>query len=112
MTTPPAKPSGVSGPLLELPADLPIEYSNLVRIAHSPSDLIFDFAHMLPGSSPAKVTSRIVMSPLAAKLFLRALAENLAKFEAAYGEIRTPGDSALAEQLFRPMPPHEPPANK
>jgi hypothetical protein len=89
-------------PDLDIPDDLQIEYVNLVRIAHSPSELIFDFAHMLPGNTTAHVQSRIIMSPLGAKLFYRALAENLARFETAYGKIAIPGGSSLAEQLFQP----------
>jgi hypothetical protein len=87
---------------MEVPPDLPIQYVNLVRIAHSPSELVFDFARMLPGSSGPQVTSRIVMSPLGAKLFARALAENLARYEAAFGEIRIPGEPTLADGLFHP----------
>jgi hypothetical protein len=91
---------------MEVPPDLPIEYVNLVRIAHSPSELVFDFAHLLPGSGPAKVTARLVMSPLGAKLFFRALSENLSKYEAAFGEIAVPGEPTLADNLFRsPSPP-------
>jgi hypothetical protein len=90
---------------LEVPPELEVEYVNLVRIAHSPSELVFDFAHLLPGGAPAKVRSRIVMSPLGAKLFYRALAENLAKYESAFGDIKVPGDSTLADHLFRPPQP-------
>jgi hypothetical protein len=95
---------------MELPPDLPIIYVNLVRIAHSPSELVFDFAHLLPGAGPARVASRLVMSPLGAKLFYRALAENLARYEAAFGAIAIPGDPSLVENLFRPpQPPQQPP---
>jgi len=94
---------------MEVPPDLPIEYVNLVRIAHSPSEMVFDFAHLLPGSGPAKVTARLVMSPLGAKLFYRALTENLARYEAAFGAIAIPGDPSLAENLFRPPTPPAPP---
>jgi len=109
MTLPSHRTPGPQLPPLEIPADLEVEYVNLVRIAHSPSELVFDFAHLLPGGVPAKVRSRIVMSPLGAKLFYRALAENLAKYESSFGEIHIPGDSTLADNLFRqPTPPDEP----
>ena len=88
MSTNPPRPPGQSMPDLEIPADLVIEYVNMVRIAHSPSELVFDFAQLLPGASAAKITSRIVMSPLGAKLFQHALAENLSRYEAAFGEIK------------------------
>jgi hypothetical protein len=42
------------------------------------------------------VYSRLIMTPINAKLLHRALGENLAKFEAQYGEIKTP------EQGFEP----------
>ena len=97
-------------PPIEVPADMDAEYVNLVRIAHSPSELLFDFAHLLPGSAPARVKTRLVMSPLAAKLFYRALGENLARYEAAFGEIQVPGQKSLADFLFRPpQPPENPP---
>ena len=102
--TPPQKP-GAKMPPVEIPSDLAVEYANMVRISHTPSELVFDFAHLLPGGRPAHVSSRIVMSPMAAKLFHRALSENLAKYEKVFGAIDLPGDSSLASQLFRPGPP-------
>jgi len=107
MSNNPLPPPGHQAPALELPADLPVEYVNLVRIAHSPSELVFDLAHLLPGVSPARISSRIIMSPLGAKLFLRALAENLSRYEAAFGEIPLPGSASLAETLFHPNNPNE-----
>jgi hypothetical protein len=89
-----------------MPADMEAVYSNLVRISHSPAELVFDFARQLPGQTVARVVSRLLMSPVGAKLFYRALAENLARYEAAFGEIPLPGDSPLANNLFHP---HHPP---
>ncbi len=105
MTNPP-KPSG---PVLELPADIKITYANLARISHSPADIVIDFAHLLPGELKADVGARVVMTPLSAKLLLRAITENLARFEAAFGEIHVPVNSQLAENLFKPFQPPDPP---
>ncbi len=94
------------GPEFNLPPELKAVYSNLVRITHSPADLVFDFAEILPGSGGPKVVSRVLMSPVGAKLLFRALGENLARYEAAFGEIRLPGDnSSLAGDLFRSIQP-------
>jgi hypothetical protein len=79
-----------------------VEYVNIVRIAHSATELVFDFAHILPGVNPARIQSRVVMTPLAAKLFARALQENLHRYESTFGEISIPSGGALADQLFRP----------
>ena len=68
-------------------------------ITHSPSEVLIDFARVLPNMR-ARVQTRVVMTPLNAKLLLSALGENLAKFEAQFGEIAVP--THLAEHLFRP----------
>jgi hypothetical protein len=102
------RPATPAPPALEVPDDLVTNYANVVRIAHSPSELVFDFAHLLPGVTPARVCTRVVMSPLGAKLLQRALAENLSRYEAAFGEIKIPGEGSLADFLFRPpAPPKE-----
>ena len=97
-------PSGKPNiPPLEVPADLDPIYANMVRITHSPTELVIDFARMLPGAPANQVQTRILMSPLSAKLFHRALGENLAKYESNFGEIKMPGaGTSLAEHLFRP----------
>ena len=94
-------------PPMSVADDIEATYINLVRIAHSPSEMVFDFAHLLPGSRPAKVRNRIVMSPLGAKLLLRALSENIKRYETSFGKINVPGSQTLADYLFRPAPPAE-----
>lgn len=109
MTTPPTPPKP-TGPTLEVPEGVEPQYVNLARIAHSPSDIVIDFAHLLPGEARAKIRSRVVMTPLSAKLLLKALTENIARYEAAFGEIHVPINSTLADNLFRPFQqPPEPP---
>ena len=102
-------PSQPAGPKINVPEGMEPAYVNLARISHSPADLVIDFAHLLPGETTANIRSRVVMSPLSAKLLLRALTENLARYEATFGEISVPSSSSLAESLFRPPPPPEPP---
>jgi hypothetical protein len=98
---------------LEVPPGLETIYANMARISHSPADIVMDFAHALPGETKAVIRARLLMSPLSAKLFYRALGENIARYEAAFGEINVPGNTSLAEHLFRPhQQPPEPPASK
>ena len=75
---------------MELPLDLEAVYSNFAVIAHSPSEIVIDFARILPNLPKAKVYARIVMTPMNAKLLHRALGDNLGKFEEKFGEIKTP----------------------
>jgi hypothetical protein len=84
-------------------------YTNLARISHSPADIVIDFAQILPGEGRALVQARVLMSPLSAKLLLRALQENLARYENSFGEINVPLSSTLAENLFKGLQPPEPP---
>jgi hypothetical protein len=102
----PPKPTS---PFLEAPPNLEAVYANLARISHSPADIVLDFAHLLPGENRAVVKARVLMTPLSAKLLLRALTENLARFEASFGEIVVPVNSSLAENLFKPP---QPPADE
>ena len=87
---------------LRMPTDLHTAYANMARLAHTPSELVFDFARFLPGDAHATVASRVIMSPLGAKLFLNALTENITKYETTFGEIEVPQKQTLADFLFRP----------
>lgn len=75
---------------IELPGELEAIYANFAMITHSASEIIIDFARLLPNVPKAKVHARMVMTPMNAKLLHRALGENLSKFEAQFGEIKTP----------------------
>jgi len=94
---------------MEIPQGLEPVYTNLARISHSPADIVIDFAQLLPGEGKAGVRARVLMTPLSAKLLLRALKENIARYEAAFGEINVPNASTLADNLFGRIQPPEPP---
>lgn len=66
-------------------------YSNLVMVGHSPSEIIFDFARLLPGTPKARVFARIIMTPQNAKALLKTLEDNLKKYEEKFGEIKLQG---------------------
>ncbi len=62
-------------------------YANLAVITHSTSEFVMDFIGLMPGMPKAKVKSRIIMTPEHAKKLMRALADNVAKFESVHGVI-------------------------
>ena len=72
-------------------------YANLAIITHSSSEFILDFVRVMPGVPKAGVQSRIIVAPEHAKRLLRALEDNIAKYERAFGPIRISEES--------PMPP-------
>lgn len=63
-------------------------YSNLAIINHSPSEFVLDYVCIMPGTPKAKVKSRIILTPQHAKRLLKALGENIHRFEMAHGEIK------------------------
>ena len=63
-------------------------YSNLAIINHSQSEFVVDFITIMPGVPKSKVKSRIVLTPQHAKRFLKALNDNVKRFENAPGEIK------------------------
>jgi len=89
-------------PELHLPDDLDPNYVNFVRITHTASEFVMDFSLLMPGVVKPSVDSRLVMSPIAVKLFLRALTDNLGRYEKKFGEITIPGKHTLADDLFKP----------
>lgn len=65
-------------------------YSNLVVISHNPTEIVLDFAQMLPGVEGAVVRQRIILNPIHAKRTLAALSDNLKKYEQQFGTIEEP----------------------
>jgi hypothetical protein len=86
---------------LEIPADLAATYANFAIITHSPWEVFLDFAQILPNVPKARVQTRLVLTPTNAKMLLKALQENLARYETQHGEITLPPrPQSLADQLF------------
>jgi len=63
-------------------------YSNLAIITHSNSEFVLDFVRVMPGVPKAKVKARVLLTPQHAKRLMRALADNVQKYEAVHGPIR------------------------
>ena len=89
---------------IEIPDDLPINYANLAFITHTPAEIVLDFAQYLPRMPKGKVVSRMIMSPMHAKMLQMALAQNIANYERQFGEIKLPQKTSLADELFRFRP--------
>lgn len=89
---------------VHIPTDLEPTYANFAMITHSRSEIVIDFAQILPQVPKARVRNRVIMTAYNAKLLLRALDEHMARFEAQHGEIHLPEGTSLADKLFRPLP--------
>jgi hypothetical protein len=64
------------------------QYANLAIITHSHAEFVIDFVNVMPGTPKSKVRSRIILTPQHAKRFMKALVENVGRFEAANGKIQ------------------------
>jgi hypothetical protein len=105
-----SQPSPKAGSVqVHIPANLEPTYANFALITHSRSEIVIDFAQVLPQVRQARVKSRVVLTALNAKLLLRALGENISRFEQQHGEISLPEGSSLADQLFRSTSPEDSP---
>lgn len=63
-------------------------YSNLAIINHSATEFVVDFVSIMPGMPKNKVKSRIILTPQHAKRLLKALNDNIQRFEAKHGAIK------------------------
>lgn len=89
------------------PAHADGTYSNLAFLHLSASEFILDFARIMPGAPRAKIHSRIILTPQAAKAVQRLLEDNVKRFEAQHGEIK--GGPTNAHQPIGFQPGHEGP---
>ena len=74
-------------------------YSNFAAITHSPAEFVIDFIRVLPGAKKSRVHARIVMAPQNAKAFVRALQDNIGKYEERHGEIKSSGQAPPEKQI-------------
>jgi len=79
------------------------EYSNLAIISHSNSEFVLDFIKVMPGMPKAKVKSRILMTPQHAKRLMKALQDNLTKFESQFGGIEDAGSPSFPMNFGGPQ---------
>ncbi|MDD5426329.1 MAG: DUF3467 domain-containing protein [candidate division Zixibacteria bacterium] len=75
-------------------------YANLAMINHNPSEIIIDFARVMPPTLKARVLSRIIMTPMHAKLLQKVLTSTIEQFEKAFGEIKLQG---LPDHVSKPI---------
>jgi len=72
-------------------------YSNLLRVTHTREEFILDFINAVPPQ--AIVTARLVTSPGHLKRIVRALAENLERYEKNFGSVVEAEDPSRGESV-------------
>lgn len=79
-------------------ADLKGVYSNIMQIMHTQEEFVLDFFHV--AGSVGVLSSRVVMSPGHLKRMVKALEENMKKYEAAFGQV-TPAEVSEQQMGFK-----------
>jgi hypothetical protein len=88
---------------IELPEDIAEgSYANLAIITHSPSEFVVDFVRVMPNMPKARVQSRIILTPQHAKRLMRALADNVRRYEQQFGTIEDQESFPSAPLNFTP----------
>ncbi len=63
-------------------------YANLAIITHSHAEFVIDFVNVMPGTPKSKVKARMILTPTHAKRFMKAMIDNVKKFETVNGTIQ------------------------
>ena len=63
-------------------------YSNLMMIHHNVEEFTLNFVYIFPNGAQGKLLSSMIVSPGHAKRIMRALAENISRYEAQFGTIK------------------------
>ena len=61
-------------------------YANAMQVSHTQDEFIMDFMKIFPPS--ATLNARIVITPGHVKRIIKALQENVAKYEGSFGNIK------------------------
>ena len=64
-------------------------YANLAVVNHNESEFVIDLIFVQPQAARAKVRSRVILSPHHAKRLVKALQENIGRYEKNFGEIKS-----------------------
>ena len=64
------------------------QYANLAMIHHTAEEFTVNFIYVFPNMVQGKLVSSIIVSPGHARRLMRALAENISRYEAQFGPVR------------------------
>ena len=75
-------------------------YANLALVNHTETEFTLDFMYLQPQQPRAKVRARIISSPKHTKRLLKALQENMRRYEERFGTVDLSGPNP-ADQLLQ-----------
>jgi hypothetical protein len=63
------------------------QYSNLAVVHHNAEEFTLNFVYLFPTVPQGKLVASIIVSPAHAKRLMRALQENIGRFESQFGAL-------------------------
>lgn len=63
------------------------QYANLVVVHHNAEEFTLNFIYLFPTVAQGKLVASLIVNPSHAKRLLRALEENVARYEAQFGKL-------------------------
>lgn len=90
---------------VNIPKELEATYANVAILSNTVAEIILDFGQILPHMPIAPIKSRIIMSPIHAKMLHARLGQQITSYEQQHGEIKLPQSLDLASQFFKIDPP-------
>ena len=103
----PRQPRGQKRVTINIPKDLDATYANVAILSNTIAEIILDFGQVLPHMPTAPIKSRVIMSPIHAKMLHARLGQQLSNYEQQHGEIKLPSSLDLASQFFKFDPPQD-----
>lgn len=103
--TKPNRPAGQKRVTINVPKELEATYANVAILSSTLAEIVLDFGQVLPHMPTAHIKTRVIMSPVHAKMLQMRLAQQIASYEQQNGEIKLPQTLDLASQFFKIDPP-------
>lgn len=75
-------------------------YANALQVTHNREEFIFDFMNIYPWQKMGMLNSRIIISPSHMKRMVKALQDNIKKYEDQFGPVEI-GDDKLGQVGFQ-----------
>jgi hypothetical protein len=63
------------------------QYANLAIVHHNSDEFTLNFVYLFPSVPQGKLVSSIILSPAHAKRLVKALQENISRFESQFGTL-------------------------
>lgn len=82
-------------------ADLKGVYSNLMRVTHSQEEFTMDFLNLVMADRSGTLAARVITSPGHFKRMIKAMQDNLQKYEEHFGKIAVAEEPKESEIGFK-----------